>query len=333
MHDAADDAAVVRPLDAPYIRRQMRFDPYPLLVAQPKQVPAHNPDPLPTTNQDRIVRAKKLMSSDPSQAATLEFGGPTAEAVTFESGGGGTLYLDNATEFSGTVTGLAQADSIDLADFAFSSHPDITDVTGTGAAGSTTDVTIADGSLTTTLQLVNQYAGEYSITSTAYTLETDNPGSASAGTLFTTVANPPITAVATSVSGTEGAAISGATVATFTDANPNATASDFTATIDWGDGTSTTGTVVAQSGGGFAVDGAHTYADEGQYTIGVTVNDVGGSTASATSTATVADAPLSAVTAGGGGQPRTSVPVRPGPLLHATKFGLHGRRCRQPTNV
>ena len=66
MHGAADDAAVVRPLDAPYIRRQMRFDPYPLLVAQPKQVPAHNPDPLPTTNQDRIVRAKKLMSSDPS---------------------------------------------------------------------------------------------------------------------------------------------------------------------------------------------------------------------------------------------------------------------------
>ena len=66
MHDAADDAAVVRPLDAPYIRRQMSFDPSPLFVAQPKQVPAHNPDPLPTTNQDRIVRAKKLMSSDPS---------------------------------------------------------------------------------------------------------------------------------------------------------------------------------------------------------------------------------------------------------------------------
>jgi hypothetical protein len=69
MHDAADDAAVVRPLDAPYIRRQMRFDSSPLFVAQPKQVPAHNPDPLPTTNQDRIVRAKKLMSSDPSQPA------------------------------------------------------------------------------------------------------------------------------------------------------------------------------------------------------------------------------------------------------------------------
>jgi hypothetical protein len=28
----------------------------------------HNPDPLPKTNQDRIVKAEKLMSSDPSQA-------------------------------------------------------------------------------------------------------------------------------------------------------------------------------------------------------------------------------------------------------------------------
>jgi hypothetical protein len=80
-----------------------------------------------------------------------------------------------------------------------------------------------------------------------------------------------ITAVATSVSGTEGVAISGATVASFTDTNPNATASDFTATINWGDGTSTTGTVVAQTTGGFAVDGTHTYADEGKYTVDVSI--------------------------------------------------------------
>jgi hypothetical protein len=76
MHDAADDSAIVRPLDAPDIRRQVRFDPLPLLIAQPKQVVAHDPNPLPKTNQDRIVRAEKLMSSDPSrrrasQAATL----------------------------------------------------------------------------------------------------------------------------------------------------------------------------------------------------------------------------------------------------------------------
>src|SRR5262249_6744266 len=32
-----------------------------------KQVSAHDPNPLPKTNQDRIVRAEKLMSSDPSR--------------------------------------------------------------------------------------------------------------------------------------------------------------------------------------------------------------------------------------------------------------------------
>jgi hypothetical protein len=33
VHDAADDAAIVHPLDAPDIRRQVRFDPLPLLRA------------------------------------------------------------------------------------------------------------------------------------------------------------------------------------------------------------------------------------------------------------------------------------------------------------
>src|SRR5580704_14776217 len=98
----------------------------------------------------------------------------------------------------------------------------------------------------------------------------------------------------TTITGTEGITTGTTTVATFTDPNPNASASDFTATIDWGDGTSTTGTVVAQSTGGFAVDGVHVYADEGKYTVGVTIKDIGGAIAITTSTATVADASLTA---------------------------------------
>jgi hypothetical protein len=46
MYDAADDPPIVHPLDTPYIRRQVRFDPLPLLIAEPKQVPAHGPIPL-----------------------------------------------------------------------------------------------------------------------------------------------------------------------------------------------------------------------------------------------------------------------------------------------
>jgi hypothetical protein len=58
VHDAADDAAIVDPLDAQDIRWQARFDPLSLLIAQPKQVPAHDPDPLPKTNQDGIQSGK-----------------------------------------------------------------------------------------------------------------------------------------------------------------------------------------------------------------------------------------------------------------------------------
>src|SRR5262249_18927038 len=71
MHDTADDAAIIRPLDPAHIRRQMRFDPLPLLIAKPKKVPGHDPNPLPKTNQDRIVTAEKLMSSDPSSRANF----------------------------------------------------------------------------------------------------------------------------------------------------------------------------------------------------------------------------------------------------------------------
>jgi hypothetical protein len=73
MHDAADHPAIVDPLNTAYVVRQMWFDPPPLFVAQPKQILAHDPDPLPKTNQDRIVTARKLMSFDPSHRRAYLF--------------------------------------------------------------------------------------------------------------------------------------------------------------------------------------------------------------------------------------------------------------------
>jgi hypothetical protein len=86
MHDAADDSAIVRPLHAPYIRRQVTLNPLPLLIAQPKQVPAHDPDPPPKTNQDRIVREEKLMSSDP-KVDLIRAGLATAKTERMVAGG------------------------------------------------------------------------------------------------------------------------------------------------------------------------------------------------------------------------------------------------------
>jgi len=68
--------------------------------------------------------------------------------------------------------------------------------------------------------------------------------------------------------------------ANLTDANPFGTASDFTATIAWGDATTSAGTVTGPMGGPFVVSGSHTYSSTGPFTITTTITDDGGSTAS-----------------------------------------------------
>jgi hypothetical protein len=77
---------------------------------------------------------------------------------------------------------------------------------------------------------------------------------------------------------TEGRALpSTTTVATFTDTNITDRASTFKATINWGDGTTTTG-VVSGSKGTFTVKGGHTYADEGSFPLSVTITDTANNT-------------------------------------------------------
>src|SRR5205823_12554081 len=108
----------------------------------------------------------------------------------------------------------------------------------------------------------------------------------------TWVVEQAITATGTPVSATEGKAFSG-TVATFKDPDTSATTSEYSASISWGDGSTSAGTI-SGSGGNFTVSGSHTYAEEGSFIVKVTISDVDNSTNGATtsSTAKVADAPL-----------------------------------------
>jgi hypothetical protein len=76
-------------------------------------------------------------------------------------------------------------------------------------------------------------------------------------------------------------------VASFTDPDPHATAGDYSATINWGDGSSSTGTIAA-NGGGFDVSASHTYAEEGTYPVTVTIQDAGAGAVTANSSASVA---------------------------------------------
>jgi hypothetical protein len=83
-------------------------------------------------------------------------------------------------------------------------------------------------------------------------------------------------------------------VATFTDPNPLAQPGDFAATIDWGDGTTTTtGLVTEDAFKLFSITGGHAYADEGAgYPLRVTITDKYGVAITVTGVANVAQAPL-----------------------------------------
>ena len=117
-------------------------------------------------------------------------------------------------------------------------------------------------------------------------------------TLLVTVLDAKLTAVAVPpVTGIEGALLANLLVANFTDANPLAPASDFTASIAWGDGSApSVGLVSGAVGGPFSVHGQHVYAEEGFYLIVTTIRDEGGSVLiSAVLNATIADATLVAL--------------------------------------
>jgi hypothetical protein len=89
----------------------------------------------------------------------------------------------------------------------------------------------------------------------------------------------------------EGTALPNSTpVATFSDSNGGDTPASFTASIAWGDGTTTAGTVVGGAGT-FTVEGGHTYADEGNDTAKVVLTHTAdGSTSTVSGSVAVAEA-------------------------------------------
>ena len=106
------------------------------------------------------------------------------------------------------------------------------------------------------------------------------------------VVDASLTATALTAAAKEGVQFSGV-LATFTDADPNAAAGDYTAQILWGDGATDSGAISAGASGGFQVTGSHAYAEEGTQAITVTISDAA-ATATANGSAHVADASLTA---------------------------------------
>src|ERR1700737_3453870 len=155
-------------------------------------------------------------------------------------------------------------------------------------------------------------AAAYHITVTAK----DDGGSSGTATFAARISEGTLTAENNrSLTATTGAAFT-SVVGSFTDeAGAQAAVADFAATINWGDNSSSAGTLAKAANGAFSVSGSHTYASAGSKTITATVTDEEGSTVKLFAFATVGVAPI-VLPATGQPQPtQPAVPVIPLALL------------------
>ena len=150
-----------------------------------------------------------------------------------------------------------------------------------------------------TIRGTHTYANETTTPDTITLRLTDNTGGSAVGTTTANVADAALTpGVSLPIFATESQPLNQVPVATFTDANPLATAADFAATINWGDGVhrGRSSQLVGGSAGGavFAVYGSHLYTSAGSFSTQVIVTDVGGShtTITGASNVTVAESPI-----------------------------------------
>jgi hypothetical protein len=152
---------------------------------------------------------------------------------------------------------------------------------------------------------------------------TDTDGDSCTSTSTANVSDAALTATAVSTTATACKPFEG-TVATFTDADPNGAIGDYTATINWGDNSQQTGGIIqVNSPSGFKVLDSHKYKTPGTYSVTVTINDQGGSSATATSTITVGVSTLavSNITATEGVSFSGNVAVfTPSPFLPASSY-------------
>ena len=168
-------------------------------------------------------------------------------------------------------------------------------VTGTGPGGSlspcgddsvTTDWSFDDGGTATGKTVSHTFAENFlgGVPHTGQVVVSDPTGLKTTLPFSVPVADAPLN-LSCATPPVSLQAFSG-TVANLTDGDPGAPVSDFTATIDWGDSSTSPGTV-SGSGGNYTVAGDHTYTSTGFYNVNVHVDDVGGSSATTTTPCTV----------------------------------------------
>jgi hypothetical protein len=214
-----------------------------------------------------------------TSTATISQGQLSVDAQSFTATEG--------SSFSGEVASFTNTDTSTTAG-SYTATIDWGD--GTADASGTVTADSSPGSFT--VNASHTYAEDGSYTVTVTITGGDNPDTTASDTSTATVQPTAINLTADNINPAANVAFTG-TVATFTDADTLPGASFYTATVNWGDGNTSLGTITG-SDGSFTVTGNHTYAMPGTFTLTVTVQEANNPTTATTSTATatVADTTL-----------------------------------------
>ena len=159
---------------------------------------------------------------------------------------------------------------------------------GSAVDTSTTIVDLGNGSYGIKASHTYAEEGDYVVN-----IQVTGPGTHIGGASSSlTVSDAPLTPTPASLTTVVGTDLTG-TIGSFIDGNPTAPISDFTVSIDWGDGAVTDGAAVATATPGqFDIQSDHIYLAVGTYPVAITVTDVGGSATAIDSTVKVLDAQL-----------------------------------------
>jgi hypothetical protein len=190
---------------------------------------------------------------------------------------GGTLVFNTFPSFSSTEGSFFNGV---LGTFTDSNTSDpASTFTGTinWGDGSTSTPTITGGLGTFSLSGVHTYAEEGSYTVTL-NVGDGVAGDSATGIGTATLADAALSVLSfpSSIGFTPGVQLSNLLLLSFGDGNTSSVASDFIATVAWGDGSTSTG-IISGNSSGYNVTDSHTYIGSGVFQVGVTVQDDGGS--------------------------------------------------------